>query len=282
MRVDLHCHLLPGIDDGAQDLEQALAMVELAVADGTTDVVCTPHHLNGVYTNDAASVRTRCHALQRAIDRAGLALRVHPGAEHHLVPELPAALADGSALTLADRGRHAMVELPVLTVPVGADALLQAVLAQGLTPIIVHPERNDTLRRHPEILTRWVGWGCLGQVTAQSLTGEFGPAVRQAAHAMVGRGCIHCIGSDAHRDRRRVPVLSRGRAELATCFGEEVAGLLTDDIPARLLAGRPIDGRAVTDAVGGGTHSHHALAKRARWSWVARLRARLFGSPRDA
>ena len=252
MRVDLHCHLLPAIDDGAKDQDQALAMVRLALADGITDIVCTPHHLNGVYMNDAQSIRSHCRALQQAIEAAGLGLRLHPGAENHLVPELPKALEEGSALTLADQGRHVLVELPVMSIPLGTDQVLKSILSQGLTPIIVHPERNDALRRSPETLGRWVQWGCLGQVTAQSLTGQFGPQVQQASKAMVAKGIIHCLASDAHRDRRRIPILSEGHEQLERWFGAPLAALLTDEVPQKLLAGRSVEADCAMDLIAEG------------------------------
>ena len=258
MRVDCHCHLLPAIDDGARDHAQAMSMVAMAVADGTTDVVCTPHHLNGVFVNDAPSVKARCRALQQAIDESGLALRLHPGAENHLVPELPRALEDGRALTLADRGRHVLIELPALTVPLGTDQMLKVILAQGLTPIIVHPERNNALRRSPEPLQRWVQWGCLGQLTAQSLTGEFGPPVQRVAKAMVAQGVIHCVASDAHCDRRRPPILSEAHAEIKRCFGAPMASLLADEVPQALLAGRSVEARCALAVLAEG-HSGRAL-----------------------
>lgn len=279
MRVDLHCHLLPNIDDGAKDQDQALAMVRLALADGITDIVCTPHHLNGVYMNDAQSIKGHCQVLQQAIDAAGLGLRLHPGAENHLVPELPKALAEGSALTLADQGRHVLVELPVMSIPLGTDKVLKSILSQGLTPIIVHPERNDALRRSPEMLGRWVQWGCLGQVTAQSLTGQFGPQVQQAAKAMVAQGIIHCLASDAHRDRRRIPVLSEGHAQLKTWFGQAVADRLTDEVPQKLLAGRLVEGDCVLDLMAEG--GHRQGSRRARFDRTQPSGWRsLFGWPR--
>ena len=249
MRVDIHCHLLPGVDDGAKDLDQALAMVRLAVADGISDIICTPHHFNGVYHNDASVIRQQCQTLQQAIDAAGLPLTIHRGAENHLVPELHHALRQGEAMTLADQGQHVLVELPVMTIPHGTDQLLKALLADGLTPIIAHPERNDGLRQQPNQLAEWVSWGCLSQVTAQSLTGRFGPAVKAASKRLVGMGIVHCIASDAHRDRRRVPELSEGYQQLARWFGTPAADCLTDEVPAALLKGHAIETAQVAEAL---------------------------------
>lgn len=263
--VDLHGHMLPGIDDGARNLEQALNMARLAVADGIVISVLTPHHLNGVYTNPAKQVREHCAALRRALREHGIPLDVRPGAECHLVPELPAALAKGTALTIADRKRSVLVELPVHTVPLGATSILEDILALGLQPIIAHPERNGELVDGSEKLTEWVEMGCLAQVTAQSCTGRFGPQVQEAARRMLRAGLIHVMASDAHRDRRRVPALRSARETVAPWTSPEVATLLTEDFPRALADGQPV----AVDRL------QHALPSRQRgWAnWLRRLRA---------
>lgn len=249
MRTDLHCHLLPAIDDGAKSLGQALAMARIAVADGIATAVVTPHHLNGVYRNPANAVRRATAALQRELDAAGIALALLPGNELHLTPETPDALAEGTALTLADRGRAALVELPVHTVPVGVEHLLERIIAQGMTPVIAHPERNSELRRTPERLGDWVDMGCLGQVTAMSCTGQFGEPVRQAAETMVRGGWIHVVASDAHRDQRRVPRTGIARPVLTDWIGAVAAELLIDTWPDALGRGEAPDTTRLHDAL---------------------------------
>ncbi|MDX1625620.1 MAG: CpsB/CapC family capsule biosynthesis tyrosine phosphatase [Wenzhouxiangellaceae bacterium] len=241
MLTDLHCHLLPGIDDGARDLEQSLAMARIAVDHGIATAVVTPHHLNGVYTNPAEGIRTATERLRTALDEAGIPLRLLPGNELHLTPETPAALRDGTGLTIADRGRAALVELPVHTVPVGAEQLLEQILELGITPVVAHPERNSELRRNPERLAEWVEMGCLGQVTAQSCSGRFGEGPREAAKTMVLAGSIHVVASDAHRDRRRIPSLEPAVEPLRRWAGNDVATLLVRKFPSDLAAGREID-----------------------------------------
>jgi protein-tyrosine phosphatase len=241
MPIDLHCHLLPGIDDGARDLDQALAMARLAVADGIRVAVLTPHHLNGVYNNPASDVQRAVATFREALIAEGIGLKVLPGSELHLVPELPGELTAGRAMTIANLGKAVLVELPVHTVPMGTEQILEQVIAQGLIPIIAHPERNSHLRQHPEILTDWVEMGCLGQITAQSCTGQFGPQVRESAHHMVTGGLIHIIASDAHRDRRRIPQISAGKAQVSQWTNPATAELLTDTYPQALIEGETPD-----------------------------------------
>jgi len=249
MFVDLHCHMLPGIDDGSKNLEQSLAMARLAVADGIRAAVMTPHHLNGVYTNRSADILSAVSTLREALIANGIGLKILPGSELHLVPELPDELAAGHALTLGNQNRAVLVELPVHTVPMGSELILEQILGLGYTPIIAHPERNSQLRRDPEILAEWVAMGCLGQVTAQSCTGQFGPQVQESARYMVSRGLIHVMASDAHRDRRRIPQLSTGRAQLVEWANERTAELLTEVFPQALIAGQDPDLQLLADTL---------------------------------
>ena len=241
MYTDLHCHMLPAIDDGARDLAQSLAMARMAVEDGIRTAVMTPHHLNGVYVNRAVDVLAAVSALREALLAEGIGLKILPGSELHLVPELPAELASGQAMTLGNHRRAVLVELPVHTVPMGSEHILEQILSQGLVPIIAHPERNTQLRRKPELLEDWVTMGCLGQITAQSCTGQFGPEVQVSSRDMIQRGLIHVAASDAHRDHRRIPQLSLGRNQIAAWTNEETARLITETFPAMLARGEAVD-----------------------------------------
>lgn len=249
MGVDLHCHILPGIDDGAKNLAQALAMARIAVADGIHTVFATPHHLNGVYRNPADVVLDQVGKLQAALDEAEIGLTLLPGAENHLVPELPAALRDGSALTLGGFGRAALVELPVHEIPMGAEELLDNIRGYGIVPIIAHPERNTALRRNPDRLAEWVEGGCLSQVTAQSCTGRFGEAVQAAARTMICRGLVHFVASDAHRDERRIPQIEPGRAQIEQWTNATLAGLICREYPRAIATGGVPDLAALYEAL---------------------------------
>ncbi len=236
--IDSHCHVLPGIDDGAHTFETALEMARAAVGCGTHTIVCTPHHLNGVYVNRADGVRQTVVDLQRRLTDAGIALRLYPGSELHLVPELPSQVLDGSALTYNDRGKAALVELPKASIPVGVDTILEQLLYRGVTPVIAHPERNLTLARRPERLAEWVSWGCKAQITAQSCSGDFGERLQRLSRRWVEFGWIHLIASDAHRPTGRSPdTLAAGRAMAAEWLDEEAAILLSLDNPQRLIDG---------------------------------------------
>lgn len=241
--------MLPGIDDGSKNMAQSLAMARIAVDDGIKVSVMTPHHLNGVYSNAAIEVHEAVSELRQALFEAGIGLKILPGSELHLVPELPAELAAGRAMTIANLGKAALVELPVHTVPMGSEFILEDIMAQGLLPVIAHPERNSQLRQNPDMLAEWVSMGCLGQVTAQSCTGQFGPQVRQSAEQMVRRGLIHIVASDAHRDRRRIPEISAGRARIAEWTNEATARLLGETYPENLVNGETPDTQLLAEVL---------------------------------
>ncbi|MFU8831478.1 MAG: CpsB/CapC family capsule biosynthesis tyrosine phosphatase, partial [Wenzhouxiangella sp.] len=165
------------------------------------------------------------------------------------VPELPAELAAGHAMTLANQGKFVLVELPVHTVPMGSEQILEQIISQGLTPIIAHPERNSQLCQNEDILADWVSMGCLAQATAQSCTGQFGPAAQNAARSMIIGGLVHFLASDAHRDRRRIPQLSPARTEVARWTSPAMAQLLTETFPEGIINGKAPDLEQLADAL---------------------------------
>jgi protein-tyrosine phosphatase len=213
--VDLHCHILPDCDDGAEDLDEALAMSRLAVADGITDLVATPHAQDGLHDNNRLDVRSAVERLQAELDRQGIPLRLHPGMEVHMHVELLDNLGAGQLLTLCDRHKHLLLELPALSIPSCTEAILYELQVLGVTPIIAHPERNLALQEHPERLAEWVADGCAAQLTGGSLFGKFGRAAQRAAEQMVRHDWVHLIASDGHSAERRRPQLGAAYERLA-------------------------------------------------------------------
>ncbi len=258
--IDCHNHTLPGIDDGAHDTDMALSMAQCAASDGIETIVCTPHHLNGVFTNSRTKILKAVLELRTRLAEAGVPLQLVPGSEIHLVPELPSKILEGDALTYADRGRAALVELPKHTVPTGAEAILEQLLYQNVTPIIAHPERNSELLRHPDRLSEWASWGCKVQLTGQSCTGDFGLHIQKQSRAWCQAGHVHLIASDAHRPKGRAPSLTKARDTLALWVGDVAAEVLTVGNPNNLVHGEPVsDIQAV------------APARRFRREWLTRL-----------
>ncbi len=254
--IDLHCHILPGLDDGASGMEDGLAMARIAVADGIETIVATPHMLNGVYRNTVRRVADAVAEMRTALKREHIPLTLLPGADAHVSADLVDRLAAGDVGTVNGNGRYLLVEFPPQTVPPGADEALFQLRLKGLTPIITHPERNLAIQNRLEILSRLVASGCLAQVTAMSVTGEFGEAAMVCSHRMLKAGLVHVIASDAHSSDNRPPVLSPAVEAAAEILGSGTeASAMVRDTAAAIVAGEDVRPREPRER------------KRKRW-WV--------------
>lgn len=235
--IDIHCHLLPGIDDGAQTLDEALAMARLAVANGITEAVLTPHVHPGRYENTLSSIVAATQAFQESLDAHAIPLAVRPAGEVRVGPELMRLVADDQVPWLGAHGGYRLVllEMPHSHIPPGADKLVDWCLQRGIRPVIPHPERNKDVVRDIEKITPLVGLGCFLQVTAGSVAGDFGEPARQRAVELLERGWVQFLASDAHDTRRRVPDLKPGRDAAAAIVGEQGARALVFDHPRQIL-----------------------------------------------
>jgi len=234
--IDLHCHILPGIDDGAASLDDSLAIARLALQDGVRRVVATPHWGEGAFTGTGAEIQERVRTLQRELLGRGVGLEILAGAELFLSPEVPARCAEDPLLTL-NGSRYLLVELPFRMVPPYAEQILFELQLQGIVPVIAHPERNAEITANPELLRKLVDRGALAQVTAGSLEGAFGSRVRRAAETLVKGRLVQIIASDAHSARGRPPRLEGAVRRAAQLVGDEAARASRSaaSIPARSL-----------------------------------------------
>ena len=237
--IDIHSHILPQLDDGAKSLEESLEMARIAAADGIQQMVCTPHMFNGLSSNpEPAEVVDRVNALQVAIGTDGL--RILPGNEVHFSHEILEKVRTGG-LTKINRQNYMLVEFPALTVPAGARELFQDLLAVGVRPILVHPERNAQIQTRRSIVVDFVEQGVYVQVTAMSVTGEFGSAARNCAESLLRHKCVHFLATDAHRADRRPPILSRGRDAAAQIIGPDQAQRLVYNNPLAVITGGAVE-----------------------------------------
>ena len=237
--IDIHCHLLPGLDDGASRWEETLAMAELAAADGIRTIVATPHQLGIYAANHGDEIRARAGRLPSLLDERGIPLRVLPGADVRIEPGLIAKIHSGEVVTLADQGRHVLLELPH-EVYLPLDRLLADFQAEGLTGILSHPERNAGIAARPGVVKSLVDQGCLIQVTAGALIGGFGARVRQVAESLVKQGLVHFVATDAHSPRSRPPVLSQAFRRVAEIAGHDAAVEMFCRNPGAVVSGREI------------------------------------------
>lgn len=220
--IDLHCHILPGIDDGSPDLETSLAMARMAVDDGITITACTPHILPGYYDNAGPQIREDIAALQRHLDEAGIPLQLTTGADINLVPGLASGLRDGRMLSLAD-SRYFLFEPPHnLAPPRMADSVFE-VMAAGYIPLITHPERLRWIEEQYDVMTQVARGGAWIQLTAGSITGRFGRRALYWSERMLDEGIVHIVATDAHNLRSRAPILSEAVEAVGRRLGEAAA-----------------------------------------------------------
>lgn len=237
--VDIHCHLLPGIDDGAGNWSDSLAMARLAAADGIGTIVATPHQLGNYSGNRGAAIRALVAELQARLDEAAIPLRVLPGGDVRIEPQLTVLVRSGEVLSLADRRRHVLLELPhELYLPL--DKLLAELAAANMVGILSHPERNQGLLAQPRLVGPLIDAGCLMQITAGSLLGAFGPACREFSEQLLAAGQVHFVATDAHGTKSRRPLLAAAWRRLAELTDEPTATCLCCQNPAAVAAGEDV------------------------------------------
>jgi protein-tyrosine phosphatase len=232
--IDLHCHLLPGIDDGAKDLETSLAMARMACSDGVSTIACTPHILPGVYNNSGPAIRQAVAQLREELSQAGIPICLVSGADVHIAADLPFQLGDGRALTLNDT-RYLLLEPPHSQLPPRLDDLVFGLQAAGFVPILTHPERLSWIEGHYDRIRRLVRNSVLMQITASSLMGRFGRRPRYWAERMLDDGLCHLLATDAHDTKRRPPVLAEARELVAQRLGQDEATHLVSTRPRGIL-----------------------------------------------
>ncbi len=237
--IDLHCHLLPGVDDGPGTMEEALALARFAVENGITDAVVTPHiHVNR-YENSLSSLMPRFLEFKLALENASIPLRVRLGGEVRLGVEIIELLAQKEVPMLGEIGGYdvVLIEMPHSHILPGTENLFRFLLSNKIRPMIAHPERNKDVIRSLDKLAPLVEMGCLLQVTAGSVSGDFGKYAMQRAQEMLERGWVTILATDAHNLRYRPPDLARGRDAAAKIIGVDAAAELVGDTPGSLLAG---------------------------------------------
>lgn len=230
--IDLHCHLLPGIDDGPDTMEDSLNLARVAAAGGIRTIVATPH-VSREWDNDALSIAALAEDVRGQLAAHGIPVDVRTGAEISLgrAVELPPEELEALALGC---GPWLLVECPHRSQAVGLEEQLLALEAQGHSVVLAHPERCPAIQQDPQMLERLLAAGMIGSVTAGALTGRFGRDVRRFAVELVKRGMVHNVASDAHDSLRRPPSIA---AELAEAGLEGLSDWASGSVPVAVLAG---------------------------------------------
>jgi protein-tyrosine phosphatase len=234
--VDIHCHILPGIDDGADTWETTTQMCRMAARDGITHIVATPH-CDGHYEYDRAHFTDMLATLSEV---AGGHITFSIGCDFHLSGRnVEAAMDDPRPFALGDT-QYIMVEFDHHGIPANASDLLRAILSRGMVPIVTHPERNAYLMKNLDVVQQFIKMGCLSQVTANAFTGFWGPKSKKAAEKLLQKKAIHIVATDAHDLALRPPVLSEARRRIAELAGAGTADTLVDHNPSALVGGQSI------------------------------------------
>ncbi|MFO7898265.1 MAG: CpsB/CapC family capsule biosynthesis tyrosine phosphatase [Planctomycetota bacterium] len=236
--IDIHAHVLPAIDDGPADMDEALELVRAAADDGVTTIVATPHMLDGVYNATRPAIFARLGALKAALDEHGIPMTVLGGADVHAEADLPDRLRAGELVTVADRGKHLMIELPADVMPSDLHRLFFAIQLQGVKPIISHPERNKAIQDDPGEVVPLVEAGCLTQVTAASILGRFGSQAETCAMTLFDCDLVHLVATDMHGVRSRRPRLAAARDRMIGVIGRQETDRIIEQNAAAVVHGR--------------------------------------------
>jgi protein-tyrosine phosphatase len=238
---DLHAHILPGVDDGAATLNEAVDMARVAVEHGTKTILATPHRRDVAENSSVSEVQDIQRRLSGELESSGIELDLLLGMENHLDLDLPEDLSTGHALPI-NGTRYVLVELPFFGYPNYVEEILFQLQLQGSTPVLAHPERIEAIQRNPGRLAEFVDRGMLTQITAGSILGHFGGGVKRFTLSLLRKGLVHIIASDTHAPTgNRSPALPSGVAKAASIVGEERARAMVVDTPMAILNGQTVE-----------------------------------------
>lgn len=238
--IDIHCHILPDLDDGASSLEEALEMARIAAESGVTDIIATPHFRGEMESLEMIDeIDRRCYVLREALIRNEIPVRIHKGAEILCTPQTPTMARQGLLPTLGDT-QYVLTEFYFNESFGFMDSCLRKLAVCGYTPVVAHPERYEAVQWDPEMLWGWSDAGYVLQINKGSILGTLGAGAEQAAHELLEMGMAHLFASDAHSCDRRTPNMDGLRRWAQECCDPECANILLRENPAQILKGLPI------------------------------------------
>ncbi|HLS10217.1 tyrosine-protein phosphatase [Lentibacillus sp.] len=238
--IDIHCHILPGIDDGAQTINDTLDMAKAAVDQGIHHIVATPHHRNGKYDNIKTDILKYTSILNDKLAEEDIQLTILPGQETRINGDMVEGLEQGEILPINENTKYVFVEFPSGHIPRYAKQLLFDIQLKGYMPVIVHPERNKEIMEDPDKLYRMVEKGVLSQVTASSVCGKFGKKIQKFSHQLIETNLTHFIASDAHNTSTRGFYLKDAYDELHKAHGNETFYLFREN-PNLMIDGKMVN-----------------------------------------
>lgn len=240
--IDLHCHILPGIDDGPGMMHESLSMARQALADGIHTIVATPHALGGTYPNPPDKILRETELFRSALKAENIPLSVYSGCEVHNCLNMANRIVAGEATFLNPNKKHILVEFPFEWVSKEFLKELGKIVDGGITPVLGHPERSKKTYSNPEILYDLITMGCLVQMNSTSINGGFGPKILECSKHLIAHRMVHFVGSDAHSAGYRAPVLSLAVKNCAETLGNHAEALqMVLERPQQILDGKTVD-----------------------------------------
>ena len=239
--IDIHSHVLPGLDDGSRDIKETMEMLTMAAKSGVTDMIATPHcNIQGSFENYYNHYYVQVfREVEKAVHDAGLPIRLYPGAEVFVTADLPDLMASGKILTL-NGGHYVLLEFDFYENLGFANDMLEKICAMGVRPVIAHPERYFFIQQRPRTAYEWYERGYVLQCNKGSFTGRFGKQCTELAHEMLEHRLVSVIASDAHSSYRRTPVMMDAYKEMLTTFDSSYLYLLFEENPRRILNDEPL------------------------------------------
>ncbi len=246
MWVDIHSHILPGIDDGSNDWEDTMALAELALSGGSDTLVCTNHtNIPGLFDNyESTELQELFDEFEKRLEKEKMPLHILRGNEIFATPGIQGLLKERRVIPL-NGTRYYLIEFPFEEDPDFITDILFGMLADGYYPVLAHPERYECVQEYPSFVFQWMERGVLTQINKQSLLGQFGRSIRRTALSLFEHNLITCIASDAHSPQRRTTNLSQIARYLEDTFGIEAAQILLNENPRRIINGKPISNQYI-------------------------------------
>ncbi|MFA5524150.1 MAG: CpsB/CapC family capsule biosynthesis tyrosine phosphatase [Tissierellales bacterium] len=238
--IDLHCHILPGVDDGANSLEEAVAMARMAKNNGIFTMFATPHYIEGMGYEDANSVWIILEKLNSELEDRGIDVKIFQGREVYSSPDVLKLLDEGKISTL-NKSKYMLIELPMHDIPMYIDTMIYNLRLKGIIPIIAHPERNTKIIEDPNILYNFISKGVLAQLNLPSLLGRYGKRVKRTAEILLKHDMIHFIGTDAHRPSERYYAVNEALIIMNDLIGEEKTSKIVENNSEKIISGNHID-----------------------------------------
>lgn len=238
--IDIHSHILPFLDDGAEDWETSLAMARIASEEGIGTIVVTPHYIEGAVESAVEEIQEKIAEFSNLLLREEIALTILPGHEIYLTPAVPQLLEKGRLLTINDGKQYILIEFPMQEIPIYSESVIFELQCMGFIPILAHPERNRKIIENPNLLYHLLEKGILAQMNSSSLTGTFGPAVQKTAQILLQCRMIHSMATDAHSAGGRAPRIQEASRIVRETVPEDYAQQILEEFPRQIIAGEPI------------------------------------------